>query len=136
MSVAQSFLLFLCYCEVLQLSGKLKEVRKVMLMELYYEHYADNCHGIYWDMSSKSLPYMVLIHDFEKRQKFHDFLKSEGFQCVTWNYEYPGVLVNMNFRRFGLICRACRYGCVNNRNYSLEEFMSEVYRKPDSPVIK
>ena len=100
-----------------------------MLMELYYEHYVQNCCGRYWE-EQKSIPYMVLFDDGEKMMKFRDFLLSEGFRAVTGMSGYPGgVLVNMELRRFGQIFYACKYSCVNDRNYTPEEFMNEVYNK-------
>lgn len=98
-----------------------------MFMEVYYEHYAKNCNGHYWGAEEKQIPYMVLIKDRDKREAFHDFLKNEGFSCVSWNRDYPGVLVNMRLRRFALITKACKHSCVNDRNYTEEEFLSEVY---------
>lgn len=98
-----------------------------MLMEVYYEHYRENCKARYWELETKSIPYMVLIRDVRERNEFKDFLKSRGFLCVAWNNDYPGVLVNMELRRFGLIERACKHSCVDDRNYTLEEFMDEVF---------
>ena len=51
----------------------------------------------------------------------------KGFSCVAWNSDYPGVLVNMELRRFALIEKACKHSCVEDRNFALEEFMDEVF---------
>lgn len=98
-----------------------------MLMELYYEHYRENCRGKYWEEDVKCIPYMLLIKDVGQRNRFKDFLKENGFSCVDWNGEYPGVLVNMELRRFGMISKACAHTCVDNRNYTVDEFMNEVF---------
>lgn len=98
-----------------------------MLEEVYYEHYMEDGNDRYWERDKKSMPYMVLIRDREEREAFRAFLKSEGLRCVAWNHDYPGVLVNMELRRFGLIHFACKHSCVGDRNYTREEFMKEVH---------
>lgn len=93
-----------------------------MLLEVYYENYK-NCKGAYWE-EEKILPYAVREPDFYKREKFYRFLKHCGFRCVTWNYDYPVVLVNMRLRRFGLVYRACMHASLDDcKLYSLEEFL-------------
>ena len=101
---------------------------------LYYEHYRENESLNYWELEDRVLPYMVLIHDKHKRENFRKFLISEGFECVTWNDSYPGVLVNMQFRRFGLIHRPCNFAHVNNHDYTLDEFMNKIYNTPEKKV--
>ncbi len=96
-----------------------------MLMEVYYEHYRENCKGAYWE-ERKSLPYMVLECDKAKREEFKEILKRKGFRCVAWNDSYPGVLVNVELKRFGMINRACKHSCVDDRNYSIDEFMVKI----------
>ena len=98
-----------------------------MLMEVYYEPYAENCRGKYWEIEPKQTSYMVLIRDAEKRNAFKDFLTEKGFRCVVWNQDYPGVLVNIKIKRFTLIEKAYKHSCVDDINYTLEEFMSEVF---------
>lgn len=100
---------------------------QAMLMDVYYEHYSESCGNENVSRGSKIIPYMVLICDYKTREEFRTFLKSKGFRCVDWNHDYPGVLVNMELRRFGLIYRACRHSCVDDRNYTLDEFMQEVF---------
>ncbi len=94
-------------------------------MEVYYEHYYREQ---YWEQK-KYTPYMVLIKDKELREMFREYLESKGFQKVSWNDSYLGVLVNVELRRFGLINRACKHSCVNDHNYSIGEFFLEVYKK-------
>ena len=96
-----------------------------MLMEVYYEHYAEKCNDAYWE-EEKILPYMVLERDKEKREEFKTYLLSIGYRCCTWNDYYPGVLVNTRFKRFALIHRACNFSHVENKNYSIEEFKEKI----------
>ncbi|MCD8106791.1 MAG: hypothetical protein LUE20_02360 [Oscillospiraceae bacterium] len=96
-----------------------------MLMEVYYEHYRQNCKGAYWE-ERKSLPYMVLERDKAKQEEFKEILKRKGFQCVAWNDSYSGILVNVELKRFGMINRACKHSCVDDRNYSIDEFTVEI----------
>lgn len=110
--------------------GKNMNEGRKMLMEVYYEHYMENCMGRYWE-EEKYIHYMVNIHDKNKREKFRRFFESESFTCVDWNPDYTGVLVNIKLRRFALIYMACRHSCVDERPYTPEEFMDEVYNKKD-----
>ena len=96
-----------------------------MLMEVYYENYAANAQGLYWE-EQKSLPYMVLVREKPKREHLKQILKSKGFRCVAWNDDYPGILVNTNLKRFGMIHAACKHACINDRNYSFDEFIDEI----------
>lgn len=98
----------------------------IMLMEVYYEHYLEKSKGGYQD-EEISMPYGVRIYDYELREGFSAFLKSEGFKCVNWNSTYPVILVNMELKRFGLIYLPCKHSSVNDRLYTLKEFLSEVY---------
>ena len=97
-----------------------------MLLEVYYKNYKKNANGAYWE-EPKSLPYGVISKDPEIRESFYKFLKSEGFKCVTWNDSYPLILVNLEFKRFGLIYRAAKHSCVDSRIYTIQEFLDEVY---------
>lgn len=97
-----------------------------MLMEVYYEHYLERSKGGYQD-EEISIPYGVRITDFELREGFYAFLKSEGFRCVNWNSTYPVVLVNMELGRFGLNYLPCKHKCVDDRLYTMKEFLAEVY---------
>ena len=91
--------------------------------DMYYENYHDeNCPD-----QEEVLPYMVLIHDHSKREKFKSFLESDGFSCMDWNDQYPGVLVNTRFKRFRLIHRPCRFPCVKSHDYTINEFMDKIY---------
>ena len=96
-----------------------------MLMEVYYEHYKENCRGPYWE-EEKILPYMVLERDKEKREEFRTYLLSIGYRCCSWNDSYPGVLVNTKLKRFALITKAASFGHLDGKNYSIEEFKEHI----------
>ena len=96
-----------------------------MFMEVYYEHYAENATGAYWE-EKESIPYMVLEHNKDQREKFKKQLEAAGFWCVSWNGVYPGILVNTELKRFAMIEKACHHSCVNDRNYSIKEFNDEI----------
>ena len=105
--------------------------RSGSLMDAYYKDYNLHCHDREWfDNAKRVLPYMVLEKDRKKREKFRAFLEAEGFKLLTWNPDFAGVLVNMEFRNFGLIYLPCKHACVNDRNYTIQEFMDEVYNRP------
>ncbi|MCD8150310.1 MAG: HNH endonuclease [Clostridiales bacterium] len=106
-----------------------------MLMEVYYEHYLENCNGAYWK-ERKVLPYMVLVRDKTKRDELRTVLEKDGFRCVAWNEDYPGILVNVELKCFGMIEKACKHSCINDRNYSYDEFVEEILgsRLKDSPA--
>lgn len=100
------------------------------LMNLYYKDYTSNCNSLEWlNRRERILPYMVFERSPEEREKFRVFLKKEGFLEVTWNGSYLGILVNMEFRNFGLVNRPVKFARVNDRNYSIQEFIDEVYYK-------
>lgn len=100
-----------------------------MLMEVYYEHYAENCCDSYWEKETKSIPYMVLFPSNKEVQAFILKLKNQGYRCVSNNYSYHALLVNTNLRRCAVITRACKYSCIDDRNYSPEDFEREVLQK-------
>ena len=97
-----------------------------MLMEVYYEHYADNCRDRYWEMEEKSIPYMVLFPSNEEMQSFILELKQQGYRCVSNNTDYRALLVNTTLRRCAVITKACKHSCISDRNYTPEEFEREV----------
>lgn len=92
-----------------------------MFMEVYYEHYAENSRGHYWE-EEKSIPYMVLFPSNEAMQRFIEKLTAQGYCCVSNNTGYRALLVNTTLKRCGVITRACKHSCVNDRNYTQEEF--------------
>lgn len=98
-----------------------------MFMEVYYEHYYENCNDSYWEMEEKSIPYMVLFPTVEDMQSFIGELKQDGIRCVSGNTCYRALLVNLELKRCAVIRRACKHHCVGDRNYTPEEFRKEVY---------
>lgn len=99
-----------------------------MFLEVYYEHYAENCKNRDWELEQMSIPYMVVIKEKSAREVFRQFLLDAGFRCVHWNGVYSGILVNVELKRFSEIQKACSYKCIGNRNYTMEEFMEEIRR--------
>ena len=98
------------------------------LMNLYYKEYTSNCRSLkYLNSLERILPYMVFERSPEEREKFRAFLKEEGFKEETWNDSYLGILVNMRFRNFGLVNRPVKFARVNDRDYSIKEFIDEIY---------
>ena len=97
-----------------------------MLMEVYYEHYAENCRGWYWEAEEKSIPYMVLFPSNDEMQQFISKLKTQGYSCVSNNSSYRALLVNTALKRCAVITKACKHSCVGDRNYTPEEFEQEV----------
>lgn len=75
---------------------------------------------------NNSVPYMVIIQDKTKRNDFKQQLINLGYNCEDWNESYPGVLVNVDLKNFALISKACKHKCVDNRNYTKEEFKQEI----------
>lgn len=98
-----------------------------MLMEMYYKYYRENSGSKYW-LEEKSIPYMVLFSSVDDMHDFMRILKADGLQCVSSNRCYRALLVNLELMRFGVIFRACKHSCVDNRNYTPEEFVEEIYK--------
>lgn len=97
-----------------------------MFREVYYENGNINRDGD-GPKEPMVIPYGVYEKDRAKREEFYNFLKAEGFRCVSWNYSYPLVLVNMELHRFALIQLPTYYTMVDARRYTMEEFLEEVY---------
>lgn len=98
-----------------------------MLMEVYYRKYGESCTEKNEEMEEKSIPYMVLFPSAKEMHDFMEMLKKDGLQCVASNDTYKGLLVNLDLKRYGVIHRACKFTCVENRDYTPEEFKKEVY---------
>lgn len=98
-----------------------------MIMELYYEHYAQNCKDRYWEMEEKSLPYMIGFPSVPEMFEFIEELKKDGLVSVGTNRSYRHLLVNLELKRYGVIYRACGHSRIGNRDYTVEEFKEEIY---------
>ena len=98
-----------------------------MLMEVYYEHYAENRGGRYWEMEDRSLPYLVLFPTVGGMLEFIRRFDADGLRSAGTNHDHRGLLVNLGLKRYAVIGRACRHACVDDRTYSPEEFAAEVY---------
>lgn len=97
-----------------------------MLMEVYYEHYKENCRDRYWEAEEKSIPYMVLFPTNDAMQQFISQLREQGYSCVSNNSSYRALLVNTHLKRCAVITKACKHSCVGDRNYTPEEFEQEI----------
>lgn len=97
-----------------------------MFMDLYYKNYNSNSPS---SSGEKILPYLIKIPEKDQRNEFCNFLKAEGFQQVCWGSMTNAVLVNMQLRRFGNLPKPVNTSCVNSRDYTMEEFLEEVYNK-------
>lgn len=98
-----------------------------MLLEVYYEHYYENCNDKYWEMEEKSTPYMVLFPTVDEMLSFIDEIRQDGIRCVCKNTSYRALLVNLELKRCAVIMRACKHSCVDDRNFTPEEFRTEIY---------
>lgn len=104
--------------------------RSESLKDVYYKDYSLHCHDKEWlDNAERVLPYMILEKDRKKREEFRAFLEAEGFKLLTWNPDFAGVLVNMEFRNLGMIYLPIKFPCVDGRDYTIQEFKDEVYYK-------
>ena len=97
-----------------------------MFMEVYYDHYAENWCDRYWEKEDESIPYLVLFSSNEEMQEFILKLEKQGYRCVSNNSVYLALLVNTDLRRCAVVTKACKQSCIDNRNYTLEEFEREV----------
>ena len=98
-----------------------------MLVEVYYEHYKENCQGRYCEKESTSLPYLIRFPTVEDMHRFMGELRSDGLRCVESNHSYRVLLVNLELKRYGVIYLPCKHSCIGDRAYTPEEFVSEVY---------
>ena len=89
-----------------------------MFTELYYDHA---------DSAERVLPYLVVFRSKEAMYDFMDFLKDESFRQVTYDSGYRGLFINMRFKTFGPIQKAVKPICVDDRHFTPEEFMSEIF---------
>lgn len=102
-----------------------------MFMELYYEHYMENCRSVYWN-EPKSLPYAVRIPDKAERADLERILNDAGFSCVVHENEYPVMYVNFTLKRYGRNVKACRSSTVNETLLTKEQFLTDIFAKYQS----
>lgn len=95
-------------------------------MEVYYEHYRENCRGRYWD-EEKSLPYSVKFSDEASKCEMADTLNRAGFTCVNGLNNYPVLLINLELKRWASITKPCKHSSINDRLYSYQDFLDEIY---------
>lgn len=92
-----------------------------MFTELYYEHTGDK---------ERVLPYLVAFPSDEDMFDFMDFLKVKGFRQVAYYAGFRGLFINMRFKTFGPIQKAVKPVCVDDRHFTPEEFMREIFNDP------
>lgn len=96
-----------------------------MLMDVYYR---DSTSPNYAQNQQKVLPYMVHFNTETEMTAFMQKLQRERFDNVGSSASsYRHVLVNLVFKRFSVIEKACKHSCVGDRTYEEEEFLTEVY---------
>ncbi len=92
-----------------------------MFTELYYEHTGD---------MERVLPYLVAFPSEDDMFDFMDFLKEEGFRQVAYYTGFRGLLINRRYKTFGPIQKAVKPTCVDDRHFTLGEFMKEIFYDP------
>lgn len=100
-----------------------------MFLELYYEHYGTKDYYEKWDGEEKVLPYLVRFTSYEEMKDFKDFLRSEGFRQVDLSSNFIGIYINVRFKTFAQIQKAVWSSCVDDRYFTPEEFMENIYTK-------
>ncbi len=93
-----------------------------MFTELYYEHTG---------ASERVLPYLVAFPSEEYMKDFMNFLEREGFRRVAYPAGFRGLFINMKFKTFGPIQKAVKPTCVDDRHFTPEEFMREIFYDPE-----
>ena len=95
------------------------------VLELYYRSEED-----YWKEQNKVLPYMVNCEDIKRCGLLTTPLKEAGFTYIVPGSGMPNrmahFLVNLEFKKFYKMPYPVGSSCVNNRTYSVEEFIEEV----------
>ena len=89
-----------------------------MFTELYYEND---------DAEERVLPYLVVFPSDEDMFDFMDFLKGEGFRQAAYYTGFRGLFINMRFKTYGPIQKAVKATCVDDRHFTPEEFMKEIF---------
>lgn len=99
-----------------------------MFLELYYEHYRENCRGAYWE-EFVSLPYAIRIPDKTDRIAFAGMLDNDGFRCVNPVNVYFVMYVNFTLRRYGSCEKACASTSINRELLSKDQFLTDIYKR-------
>ena len=93
--------------------------------ETYYRTDEDYENGL-----NKVLPYAVNCKAKEKIGILTKALKDAGFTYAVTSTGIPSMmtsfLINMEFKKYAKIPYPVHYGCVNDRVYTVEEFLDEV----------
>lgn len=98
-----------------------------IFQEVYYKHYAENWNDKYWEKGERSLLYMIIFPTVDDMLSFMTRLGTDGLECVDANQTYRVLLFNLELKRFAVIRKACKQACLDDREYTPEEFQKEVY---------
>lgn len=116
------------------ITGETTESKMTFWQEVYYEHFASNHDKAYWE-EEKVLPYIIGCDSPDDRNEFGEFLSSEGIKKVGGGGSTTrALLVNLEFKRWTPMQKAATHSCVNDRGYTKEEFLSEVYEPWKSKI--
>ena len=96
--------------------------------ETYYRNERDYTNG-----KNKVLPYAVNCQEKERIGLLTKRLKAEGYtyaaSLTDISNQITTFLVNTEFKKYAKIPFPAKYACVNDRVYSIEEFIEEVLKK-------
>ena len=99
--------------------------------ELYYRTEND-----YKAKENKVLPYSVNCGEHKNIGVLVNILKDAGFSYVVTTTGAPSLmtsfLVNLKFRKYYKVPYPVRFACVEDRVYTLDEFLDEVFK----PYVK
>ena len=99
--------------------------------ETYYKTEEDYING-----TNKVLPYVVNCESHERVGILSKALRNAGFTYAPTMSGIPSqmttFLVNMSFKKYTKCPYPVHYASVNDRVYTLEEFMEEVFNKTEN----
>ena len=99
--------------------------------ETYYKTEEDYING-----KNKMIPYAVNCKTHERVGILSKALRNAGFTYASTMSGIPSqmtsFLINMSFKKYAKIPYPVHFETVNDRVYTLEEFMDEVLNKIDS----
>ena len=94
-----------------------------MWQSVYYEHYEENCLGVYWE-EQKVLPYSVKCKDFAEFKSLINRIKRRGYKCVEQIEGQYAVLINTKLKRWCTYPKPVSMSCIDNKTLTVEEFMN------------
>lgn len=96
-----------------------------MWQEVYYEHYVENCRGLYWE-EEKQLPYSVKCKSVQEKEQLEQLLRFDGFKCVG-SSDSIALLINLKLKKYCGYPKAVTMSCISNRSFSVENFLAGIY---------